>query len=248
MNVLPIALITYVLSSLLAIAGMGAAGILIPNYVALGLPLGDAILLGLTQNVFELAIATGLNHRKQLITWRNVALVYGPAAIFIPLGFLTHRAVPVIVVMAVFEAFLLYAIYSVLRNSVREVRADPAPRAKVMLLGTFQGYLAGLIGMDAAPIAILAYSLITKDPKKVSGNTSVTALLISATALLPYFIGIPHSVTVSTMLIVGLSGLLGGITGTLLMHVMSKNKVRLAIAVLLVIAAAEVLMKISTLL
>jgi len=34
-----IAIVTYILASLFAVAGMGAAGVLIPNYITLGLAL-----------------------------------------------------------------------------------------------------------------------------------------------------------------------------------------------------------------
>jgi uncharacterized membrane protein YfcA len=37
------AVLTYVLASLFAIIGMGAAGVLIPNYVVLGIPLPVAL-------------------------------------------------------------------------------------------------------------------------------------------------------------------------------------------------------------
>lgn len=75
-----IATITYILASLFAIAGMGAAGVLIPNYITLGLAIKQAIILGLTQNIGELTIATTLNHKKELVEWRKVAVVAGSAA------------------------------------------------------------------------------------------------------------------------------------------------------------------------
>ena len=123
-------------------------------------------MLALTQNLLELTVATTLNRRKRLIIWRNVMLVYAPAAVLIPLGFITHRAVPVLVVLGVFEAFLLYAIYSVLQNGSRKARHSSASETQMMLLGAFEGYLAGLVGMDAAPIAILAHPLSMNNPKR----------------------------------------------------------------------------------
>ncbi len=48
MNTALIAIVTYALSSLLAIAGMGAAGALISNYVALSLSIEKAIVLAPT--------------------------------------------------------------------------------------------------------------------------------------------------------------------------------------------------------
>ena len=67
-----IAIVTYALSSLLAIAGMGAAGVLIPNYVALGLSIGKAILLTLTRNVIRTNSGHDPQSEKKLIIWRNI--------------------------------------------------------------------------------------------------------------------------------------------------------------------------------
>ncbi len=118
----------------------------------------------------------------------------------------------------------------------------------MMLLGAFEGYLAGLIGMDAASIAILARLLSTNNPKKVSASTSATALLVSATALLLYIIGAEHNIAATVILVAGLSGFLGGIAGTLLMHRMPEKRVKQAIAVLLALAAVEILVKMMALL
>ena len=52
-------------------------------------------------------------------------MVYTPTAGLTPLGFITHRAVPVLVVLGVFEA-LLYAVYSLIRNESREARYSSA--------------------------------------------------------------------------------------------------------------------------
>ena len=73
-----ITLLTYILASVFAIAGMGAAGVLIPNYIAMGLGVHAAMLLGLTQNTAELTVATAMNWKKGLIEWRKVARVFVP--------------------------------------------------------------------------------------------------------------------------------------------------------------------------
>ncbi len=52
MNSVIISLITYILASIFAITGMGAAGVLIPSYVTLGIAFYPAILAGLLQNLF----------------------------------------------------------------------------------------------------------------------------------------------------------------------------------------------------
>ncbi len=239
-----IATITYILASLFAIAGMGAAGVLIPNYITLGLAIRQAIILGLTQNIGELTIATTLNHKKELVEWRKVAVVAGSAAPLIPLGYLTHKIVSHLIVLVTFETFLIYALYNMNKKS-KEHKNNRASTPVLAVLGAIEGYLAGFIGMDAAPIALLAYASVYNDPKKISANTAATALIVSTIAWILYSIdGKDIGIGLVLIAAVLLSGILGGITGAVPMHKISKHKVKIIIESILLLAIIEILAKI----
>ena len=60
--------------------------------------------------------------------------------------------------------------------------------------------------------------------------------------------GAERDIAATVRLVAGLSGFLGGIAGTLLMHRMPKKRVKQAIAVLLALAAVEILVKMMALL
>jgi uncharacterized membrane protein YfcA len=237
--------LTYALAAFFAVAGMGAAGVLVPNYVMLGLPLPLALTLALTQNTFELAVATLLNHRRRLVDWRSVGLLAPIASALVPLGFYIHTHIPHVAVLTVFEVFLLYALYSLVKPSGLG-RPARGPGLLQAGLAAVQGLIAGLIGMDAAPIAILAYSAIHRDPKRVSANTAATALIVSATALTFYARRLYSLAAPSpaSLAMVGAMGLLGGVTGVSLMHRVKPSTVRTGMKALLGIAAAEVYAKV----
>ncbi len=57
--------ITWLLSALFAIAGVGAANTLIPVYYSLGIPFSIAAAAGLLLNVFSLSSSTANNGRKK---------------------------------------------------------------------------------------------------------------------------------------------------------------------------------------
>jgi uncharacterized membrane protein YfcA len=240
--------LTYALASFMAIAGMGAAGMLIPNYVTLGLSLPLALTYALTQNVFELSVVTALNHLKRLIDWGKVLVLSAVAVAFVPLGFYIHMHIPHLAVLVVFELFLLYTLYS-LMNPSRKLNiqySDQGLGLKQLALAATQGLIAGTIGMDAAPIAILAYSTLHSNPKIISANTAATSLLVSMTTWILYVHAFYQiaSPNIISLIIIALSGLLGGVTGAKLMHIFKPASVKLGMKILLSLATLEVYLKI----
>jgi len=235
--------LTYILASVFAIAGMGAAGVLIPNYIAMGLGVHAAMLLGLTQNTAELTVATAMNWKKGLIEWRKVARVLVPAALFVPLGAYVNVHIPRVLVLVAFALFLLFALYRMLSSGM----AEGDDGWKIYALGAVEGFTAGLIGMDAAPIALIAFSYLFRNPKKVSANTAATALGVSGVTLLTYALLLPKiPIAMETLVAIAVAGFLGGITGTLLMHRVKPLYVRYTMLAILSLALVEIVMKILT--
>ena len=236
-------ILTYILASVFAIAGMGAAGVLIPNYIAMGLGVHATMLLGLTQNTAELTVATAMNWKKGLIAWRKVARVFVPAALFVPLGAYVNVHIPRIFVLVALALFFLFAIYRMVTGGA----AEGGDGRKTYLLGAVQGFTAGLIGVDASPIAIIAFSYLFRNPKKVSANTAATALGVSGVTLLTYALLLPRiPIATGTLAAIATAGFLGGITGTLLMHRVKPLHVRYATMGLLSLATVEIIAKILT--
>lgn len=234
-------ILTYILASVFAIAGMGAAGVLIPNYIAMGLGVHAAMLLGLMQNTAELTVATAMNWKKGLIEWRTVARVFVPAALFVPLGAYVNVHIPRVLVLVAFALFLLFALYRMLSSGM----VEGGDGWKIYALGAVEGFTAGLIGMDAAPIALIAFSYFSRNPKKVSANTAATALGVSSVTLLTYTIMLPKiPIAMETLVAVGTAGFLGGITGSLLMHRIKPLYVRYTMLAILSLALVEIVKKI----
>ncbi len=146
MNSVIISLITYVLASIVAIAGMGAAGVLIPNYVTLGMAFYPAIVAGLLQNLFALSVATANNFRARSINLRLGITILLPAVIMVPLGAYTNIHVPKILDFSIFAAFLIFAIYrlSSMRGKVSELKGMKG-NLLAIILGLTTGYIGGLL-------------------------------------------------------------------------------------------------------
>jgi hypothetical protein len=68
------AILTFVLTTVMAMAGVGAAFVLIPVYLALGIELHTAMATALLLNAVAMSVASVTFVRKRLVVWRLVIL------------------------------------------------------------------------------------------------------------------------------------------------------------------------------
>jgi len=247
MNSAIISLLTYALSSIFAIAGMGAAGVLIPNYVTLGMAYYSAILAGLLQNVFELSVATTNNFRARNINLRVGLLILVPAVIMVPLGAYTNIHVPKILDLSVFAAFLVFAIYRLtsMTGKVNELKGMKG-NVLAVIFGLTAGYMGGLLGIDAGPFAIVALTYVLPDLKKISGTTGFVAFAVSLAGLLSYM-SLLHFDSIPLWPELIAAGAFGGLTGSYLMNKIKPVYVRYTIIALVSVALIEVILRIVSL-
>src|ERR1035437_1952682 len=103
------AVIVFVFSGLLAMAGLGAAFLFVPLFYYLGVPLAEATPTALMLNVVSLLFATINYWRGKLINWRVGLPVMIAAVILSPVGALLTQHVNKTVLLAMFAAFLVFA-------------------------------------------------------------------------------------------------------------------------------------------
>ncbi len=111
------------------------------------------------------------------------------------------------------------------------------------MLGITAGYIGGLLGIDGSPFAIIALSYIVPEPKNISGTTGFVAFAISLAGLLSY-ISLLHIDRIPLWPMLILTGAIGGLTGSYLMHKIKPVYVRYTVIALIVVALAEVLLHI----
>jgi hypothetical protein len=103
------AIIVFVFSGLLAMAGVGAAFLFVPLFYYLGVPLAEAAPTALLLNVVSLLFATINYWRGRLINWRMGVPVLITAVILSPLGALLTPFVDKKFLLGLFTAFLVFA-------------------------------------------------------------------------------------------------------------------------------------------
>jgi len=88
------AVVTFLFTTILTIAGVGAAFILIPIFLALGIPLLTAMSTALLLNSIAMVFASISYARDRLIVWKTAIPILIVATALSPLGARTAEHLP----------------------------------------------------------------------------------------------------------------------------------------------------------
>jgi uncharacterized protein len=234
------ALLVFVFSGLLAMAGLGAAFLFVPLFYYLGVPLSEATPAALLLNVVSLVFASFNYWRGGLVNWRLGLPVLATAVVLSPVG---ARLTPMVdrgVLLALFAAFLVVAGLLMLfhRAGARERPLGRATESAAGAgVGSAAGFLGGLLGVGGGNFILPVLTWMGLDAKVAAGTTAIVVVFSSLSGFLghamlggldPLFLGV-------TALMAGT----GSIAGSQLVKtkVSSKQLKKIIGGLLLVIAA-----------
>ena len=103
------AVLVFIFSGLLAMAGLGAAFLFVPLFYYLGVPLAEATSTALLLNVVSLLFAAINYWRGKLVNWRVGLPVIITAVILSPIGARLTAVVDKTLLLGMFAAFLVFA-------------------------------------------------------------------------------------------------------------------------------------------
>jgi uncharacterized membrane protein YfcA len=103
------AVLVFVFTTVLTIAGVGAAFILIPVFLALGIPLLTAMSTALLLNAVAMVFASISYAREKLIVFKTALPILIVASILSPLGARTAEHLPRVALLWMFVGFLFFA-------------------------------------------------------------------------------------------------------------------------------------------
>lgn len=179
--------VTFVFTTLLTIAGVGAAFILIPVFLALGIELHTAMATALLLNAVGMSVASVNFVRKKLVVWRLVIPMVVIASTLSPLGAWVSKGLDRTVLLWLFVGFLLFAAAMMLFYTPRERQS--AGGAGVLLaaglgVGGLAGFVGGLLGVGGGNIIVPALVALGFEPKKASASASFVVIFSSLTGFL----------------------------------------------------------------
>ncbi len=242
------AVLVFVFSGLLAMAGLGAAFLFVPLFYYLGVPLAQATPTALLLNVVSLMFAAFNYWRGKLVNWRVGLPVLVTAVVLSPFGARLTPSVNKGLLLSLFAAFLVFAGFMMLFY-----RAKPRHHALSRFMevgagagvGSVAGFLGGLLGVGGGNFILPVLNWMGLDAKVAAGTTSIVVVFSSFSGFLghatmggldPVFVGVT-----------ALMAALGSIVGSQLMKTkLSSAQLKKIIGVLLWLIAAKMIFDLVT--
>lgn len=185
MTALLAAATTFAFTTALTIAGVGAAFVLIPVFIALGVEVHAAMATALLLNAVAMSVASARNARRGMIDYRVGVPILIAASVLSPLGAWVSQALGRRTLVALFVVFLLFAAAMMLFYKPRPRPAGP-PRAlgSGIAVGAVAGFVGGLLGVGGGNVIVPALVWLGIDPKRASATASFAIIFSSLAGFL----------------------------------------------------------------
>ncbi|HEX6383980.1 MAG TPA: sulfite exporter TauE/SafE family protein [Anaerolineae bacterium] len=196
------AVVVFLFSGLMAMAGLGAAFLFVPLFYYMGVPLAEATAAALLLNVVSLLFAAINYWRGHLVNWRVGLPVLVTAVLLAPLGARLTPYVDRRLLLGLFAAFLLFAGGMMLFYRPRSHERHLARRTELgagTAIGGAAGFLGGLLGVGGGNFILPVLNGLGLDPKIAAGTTALIVVFSSFSGFLghatlggldPLFIGL----------------------------------------------------------
>jgi uncharacterized membrane protein YfcA len=237
------AILVFVFSGLLAMAGLGAAFLFVPLFYYLGVPLAEATPTALLLNVVSLLFATINYWRGKLINWRVGIPVLIAAVILSPFGALLTPHVDKTVLLAMFAAFLVFAGTMMLFYRAKQREKELNRTVEIAAgagVGTVAGFLGGLLGVGGGNFILPVLNWLGLDAKVAAGTTALVVVFSSLSGFLAH-----TTMSGLDLWFVGVMAVMaagGSIVGSQLMKTkISSSQLKKIVGVLLFLIAAKMI-------
>jgi uncharacterized membrane protein YfcA len=189
MSLVLAALVTFLLTTVFAMAGVGAAFVLIPVFLFFSVELHTAMATALLLNTIAMAVASATFIRKGLVEWRLVLPMLVFAVLASPIGVHVARGLDRGLLLGLFVAFLLFAALMILFYRPRARDTHVSTREALILglpVGALAGFVGGLLGVGGGNIIVPALVAAGLEPKRASASASFVVLFASLAGFLAH--------------------------------------------------------------
>ncbi len=236
--------ISFVAAFIFALGGVGAAIVLIPILVWLGVPINTAKPVGLFYNTVSLAGASYQNIKNKRFDLKLSLPIIITSLVFAALGAYLSKFVPKKIILWLFIGFLIFSgsMFLFKKGPKEQQFREDKPYLILSLIGGFAGLLSGLLGIGGGNIISPLLLMLGYNPKKITTVTAFVVPFSSFTAFLTYLaIG---SVSWRLTLIASVGGIAGAYLGTLFMHSrLNPKTVKKILATILFLLAIKLIFK-----
>lgn len=240
--------ITFVFTALLTIAGVGAAFILIPVFIALGIDVHVAMATALLLNSIAMICASYRFIKNGLVVWKVAIPILIVATALSPLGAYVSVGLNRDFLLWLFVAFLVFAAVMMLFYKPKQKEAQSSESRRIISgvsVGAFAGFLGGLLGVGGGNFIVPVLVWLGYNPKKASATSSFIVIFSSFSG----FLGHATVGNISAQLLgfTAVGSALGAIIGAWLMtEKLKREQVKLIIGIVLLGIAAKMVWNLLT--
>ncbi len=234
--------ISLIASFIFALGGVGAAIILIPIFVSLGIPINTAKPVGLFYNTVSMIGATITNIKNRRLDFKVGIPIIISSFLFAIAGAYLSTFIPETVILTLFILFLLFSGFMFLfhKKSDKESYRSDKPYLSLTIVGALAGLISGLLGVGGGGIISPIMLMLNFNPKKTTVITAFVVPFSSFSGFLTYWA--MGKIDWNILLIVSVAGVIGATLGTAFMHKkLNPQMVKKILAVILLFMAAKLL-------
>lgn len=173
--------VAFVFTALLTVSGVGAAFILIPVFVALGVEVHQAMATALLLNAVAMAFASGLFIRNGLVEFRVGVPMLIAGSVTSPVCAYLSNFIDRTPLLWMFSAFCVMAGATMLlftpKPCEEEMNAGRLIRFG-LVIGFMAGIGGGLLGVGGGNLLVAVLILIGLGPKKASATTAFIVIFL----------------------------------------------------------------------
>ena len=218
-HILIIVFLSFGLSFIFALGGVGSAVILIPALSWIGVPFNLARPTGLFVNCVSMLGATWSNFRQKTLDVKLGLPIIVSSMVMAPAGAWAGHFLPIRTLLFIFIGFLFFSgsmmIFFKGSKYADQYRED-RPVAGPLGVGLLAGFVSGLLGVGGGGIISPLMVVQGFNPKKVAMVTAFSVPFSSFSAFVTY--AAMGSVSVKILVFAGLAAWTGGYLGTRVMQ------------------------------
>ncbi len=233
-------IVTTILSTIFAIAGLGSAVALVPTLNLVGLSFEMARVGGLFVNSVSTITTSILNLKKQLFNMNFVAPLVISSVIFAFIGAQISLMVDVEIVKTVFGITLLLIASMILFLKKPHVEVKQNSKIILIFAGSIGGIFSGFLGIGGGAIISPILLLFGYDMKRIAIGISFVIPFSSIVAFGSYASVLELNYLLLS--VVGVGALIGGAIGNYILHFkISSEAIKKILAIALYIIAIKML-------
>jgi len=247
-------ILTLIFTAIMAIAGVGAAFIIIPLIYYSGYDFLMATTIGLLLNTVSTGSASIRHAKNRYINYKIALPLIITSIITTPLGAVISDTIPRATLRIIFAIFLLLVGTNILINAITKESPKKTEKQKQkqqnstqriitsLFVGGLVGFIAGMLGIGGGSLILPFFLYYGIDTKEAAGTTSFIVVFSS-------FIGFISKISLTNVKIdwtlaitLVVTSIIAANIGSYLMHYkLKKHQIKLTMAIMLLLVSIKIL-------